>query len=252
MPASTSQRRTKPKVRRNSDVIITCSIIVLFVFFLLPKTTDKKMKISLSLPVLCAFTSMWLWRMKTSHIAVAPNRVSLQETHDFEMQLMLSPWKIFSLLGRVLFEPLDFDYEKIDGQLVNPRRNLQFFTGTETVQLPLIVMAPVLIAIMMLLIVHTSYKRMCGYQIAIVLAIPVLYFVLSCVAMAVTWSGTVDGCVSGMQSRYLIPVLPLFALLFPGLIGFENVNLKKYRMSVFLLILFSYIGILISYLVQWN
>ena len=62
-------------------------------------------------------------------------------------------------------------------------------------------MAPVLIAIMMLLIVHTSYKRMCGYQIAIVLAIPVLYFVLSCVAMAVTWSGTVDGCVSGMQSR---------------------------------------------------
>ena len=84
----------------------------------------------------------------------------------------------------VLFEPLDFDYEKIDGQLVNPRRNLQFFTGTETVQLPLIVMAPVLIAIMMLLIVHTSYKRMCGYQIAIVLAIPVLYFVLSCVAIA--------------------------------------------------------------------
>lgn len=210
------------------------------------------MKVSLSLPVLCAFTSMWLWRMKTSHIAVAPNRVSLQETRDFEMQLMLSPWKIFSLLGRVLFEPLDFDYEKIDGQLVNPRRNLQFFTGTETVQLPLIVMAPVLIAIMMLLIVHTPYKRMCGYQIAIVLAIPVLYFVLSCVAMAVTWSGTVDGCVSGMQSRYLIPVLPLFALLFPGLIGFENVNLKKYRMSVFLLILFSYIGILISYLVQWN
>lgn len=51
--------------------------------FLLPKTTDKKMKVSLSLPVLCAFTSMWLWRMKTSHIAVAPNRVSLQETHDF-------------------------------------------------------------------------------------------------------------------------------------------------------------------------
>ena len=31
-------------------------------------------------------------------------------------------------------------------------------------------MAPVLIAIMMLLIVHTPYKRMCGYQIAIVLA----------------------------------------------------------------------------------
>ena len=71
------------------------------------------MKVSLSLPVLCAFTSMWLWRMKTSHIAVAPNRVSLQETRDFEMQLMLSPWKIFSLLGRVLFEPLDFDYEKL-------------------------------------------------------------------------------------------------------------------------------------------
>ena len=57
---------------------------------------------------------------------------------------------------------------------------------------------------------------------------------------------------SGLKSRYLIPVLPLFALLFPGLIGFENVNLKKYRMSVFLLTLFSYIGILISYLVQWN
>ena len=100
-------------------------VIVLFVFFLLPKTTDKKMKVSLSLPVLCAFTSMWLWRMKTSHIAVAPNRVSLQETHDFEMQLMLSPWKIFSLLGRVLFEPLDFDYEKVTGIQLFSKKALQ-------------------------------------------------------------------------------------------------------------------------------
>ena len=120
------------------------------------------------------------------------------------------------------------NYEKIDGQLVNPRRNLQFFTGTETVQLPLIVMAPVLIAIMMLLIVHTSYKRMCGYQIAIVLAIPVLYFVLIMRSYGsyLEWNG------GWLRVGYAEQIFDTgfyryLSLLFPGLIGFENVNLKK-------------------------
>nr|WP_240944998.1 DUF2142 domain-containing protein [Bifidobacterium sp. DSM 109960] len=234
------------------QVKITCSIIALFVLFLLPKAQGYVKKIALMLPVLAAFISMWLWRVRTSQIAVAPNRVSLEKTHELEGQLLQSPWKIFPLIGRSLFEPMDFDTEKINGQLVNPRRNLQFFTGTEEVQLPLIVMAPVLIAIMVLLIVHMSYKSINKLQVGLVALIIVLYYVLSCVAMSITWVGNIDVYASGLQNRYFIPVLPLAALLIPNFIRSEHINRRTLAISVAVLTLFSYIAIVVTYVIQWK
>ena len=234
------------------QVKITCFIIALFVLFLIPKAHGCVKKITLALPALTAFVSMWLWRAKTSQIAVAPNRVPLEKTHELEGQLLQSPWKIFLLIGRSLFKPMDFDTEKINGQLVNSRRNLQFFTGTEEIQLPLIVMAPVLIAIMMLLIVHMSYKNINKLQVGLIVLIIVLYYVLSCVAMSITWVGNVDVYASGLQNRYFIPVLPLAALLFPNFIRDENINRRVLAISVAALTAFSYIAIAITYVIQWN
>ncbi len=234
------------------QVKITCSVIALFALFLIPKAQGYVKKIALALPTLSAFISMWLWRSKTSQIAVAPNHVSLERTHELEEQLLQSPWKIFPLIGRSLFEPMDFDTEKINGQLVNPRRNLQFFTGTEEVQLPLIVMAPALIAIMVLLIVHMSYKSINKLQIGLIVSIIVLYYVLSCVAMSITWVGNIDAYASGLQNRYFIPVLPLAALLLPNFIRSENINRKALAVSVAVLTTFSYIAIVITYVVQWK
>ena len=77
----------------------------------------RQKKITLALPALTAFVSMWLWRAKTSQIAVAPNRVPLEKTHELEGQLLQSSWKIFPLIGRSLFEPMDFDTEKINGPI---------------------------------------------------------------------------------------------------------------------------------------
>lgn len=234
------------------QVKITCSIIALFTLFLIPKAQGYVKKIALALPVLCAFISMWFWHSKTSQIAVAPNRVSLERMHELEAQLLQSPWKLFPLIGRSLFEPMDFDTEKINGQLVNPRRNLQFFTGTEEVQLPLIVMAPVLIAIMMLLIVHMSYKSINKLQVGLIVLIIVLYYVLSCVAMSITWVGNVDVYASGLQNRYFMPVLPLAALLLPNFIRDENINRRALAISVTALTAFSYIAIAITYVIQWK
>ena len=234
------------------QVKITCFIIALFVLFLIPKAHGCVKKITLTLPALTAFVSMWLWRAKTSQIAVAPNRVPLEKTHELEGQLLQSPWKIFLLIGRSLFKPMDFDTEKINGQLVNSRRNLQFFTGTEEIQLPLIVMAPVLIAIMMLLIVHMSYKNINKLQVGLIVLIIVLYYVLSCVAMSITWVGNVDVYASGLQNRYFIPVLPLAALLFPNFIRDENINRRVLAISVAALTAFSYIAIAITYVIQWK
>ncbi|MFR9213257.1 MAG: DUF2142 domain-containing protein [Bifidobacterium catenulatum] len=234
------------------QVKITCFIIALFVLFLIPKAHGCVKKITLALPALTAFVSMWLWRAKTSQIAVAPNRVPLEKTHELEGQLLQSSWKIFPLIGRSLFEPMDFDTEKINGQLVNSRRNLQFFTGTEEIQLPLIVMAPVLIAIMMLLIVHMSYKNINKLQVGLIVLIIVLYYVLSCVAMSITWVGNVDVYASGLQNRYFIPVLPLAALLFPNFIRDENINRRVLAISVAALTAFSYIAIAITYVIQWK
>ena len=233
-------------------ILPTCFIIALFVLFLIPKAHGCVKKITLALPALTAFVSMWLWRAKTSQIAVAPNRVPLEKTHELEGQLLQSSWKIFPLIGRSLFEPMDFDTEKINGQLVNSRRNLQFFTGTEEIQLPLIVMAPVLIAIMMLLIVHMSYKNINKLQVGLIVLIIVLYYVLSCVAMSITWVGNVDVYASGLQNRYFIPVLPLAALLFPNFIRDENINRRVLAISVAALTAFSYIAIAITYVIQWK
>ena len=147
---------------------------------------------------------------------------------------------------------MDFDTEKINGQLLNSRRNLQFFTGTEEIQLPLIVMAPVLIAIMMLLIVHMSYKNINKLQVGLIVLIIVLYYVLSCVAMSITWVGNVDVYASGLQNRYFIPVLPLAALLFPNFIRDENINRRVLAISVAALTAFSYIAIAITYVIQWK
>lgn len=135
---------------------------------------------------------------------------------------------------------------------MNPRRNLQFFTGTEEVQLPLIVMAPALIAIMVLLIVHMSYKSINKLQIGLIVSIIVLYYVLSCVAMSITWVGNIDAYASGLQNRYFIPVLPLAALLLPNFIRSENINRKALAVSVAVLTTFSYIAIVITYVVQWK
>lgn len=234
------------------QVKITCSIIALFVLFLLPKARGCAKKIALALPVLSAFASMWLWRVRTSQIAVAPNRVSLEKTHELEEQLLQSPWKIFPLIGRSLFEPMDFDTEKINGQLVNSRRNLQFFTGTEEIQLPLIVMAPVLIAIMVLLIVHMSYKSINRLQVGLIAIIIVLYYVLSCVAMSITWVGDIDVYASGLQNRYFIPILPLAALLLPNFIRSEYINRRTLAISVAALTAFSYIAIVVTYVIQWK
>ena len=234
------------------QIKITCSIIALFALFLIPKAQGYVKKIALTLPVLSAFISMWLWRSKTSQIAVAPNHVSLERTHELEEQLLQSPWKIFPLIGRSLFEPMDFDTEKINGQLVNPRRNLQFFTGTEEVQLSLIVMAPVLIAIMVLLIVHMSYKSINKLQVGLIVSIIVLYYALSCVAMSITWVGNIDAYASGLQNRYFIPVLPLAALLLPNFIKGENINRRALTISVAALTAFSYIAIVITYVIQWK
>lgn len=145
---------------------------------------------------------------------------------------------------------MDFDTEKINGQLANSKRNLQFFTETEEIQLPLIVMAPVLIAIMMLLIVHMSYKIINKMQVELIVLIILLYYVLSCVAMSITWVGNVDVYASGLQNRYFIPVLPLAALLLPNFIKDENINRRVLAISVAALTAFSYIAIAITYVIQ--
>lgn len=234
------------------QVKITCSIIALFALFLLPKVHGWGKKIALALPVLSAGISMWLWRMRTSRIAVAPNRVSLEKTHELEGQLLQSPWKVFPLIGRSLFEPMDFDHEKINGQLVNPRRNLQFFTGTEEIQLPLIVMAPVLIAIMILVIVHVNYNFISKLQIVLITLIIVLYYILSCVALSITWVGDINTYASGLQNRYFIPILPFAFLLFPSFIAKEHINRKVLGASVAVLTVFSYIAIAVTYMINWE
>lgn len=89
-------------------------------------------------------------------------------------------------------------------------------------------------------------------QVGLIVLIIVLYYVLSCVAMSITWVGNVDAYASGLQNRYFIPVLPLAALLFPNFIRDENINRRVLAISVAALTAFSYIAIAITYVIQWK
>lgn len=113
-------------------------------------------------------------------------------------------------------------------------------------------MAPVLIAIMVLLIVHMSYKSINKIQVGLIALIIVLYYVLSCVAMSITWVGNIDAYASGMQNRYFMPILPLAALLLPNFVVGENIKRKTLVISVAALTVFSYIAIVITYVIQWK
>lgn len=143
------------------------------------------------------------------------------------------------------------DTEKIDGRLVNAGRNLQFFAGTEAVQLANAVVIPVLLAIAILVIIGASQRHLQGWkEIAVPALVSCAYFAATCTAMLIAWAGKSSGYASGIQNRYFVPILPLLFLLVPRLVsGARN---RTVFATVIALTAFSYFGIAISFLIDWK
>lgn len=138
------------------QVKITCILVSFFVFVLLGKAKKIPLKIALVVPVMASIASMAMWNRKVAHIATAPSHVSIEQISQLKKQMMADPFSLIGSWFQTFFEPLTVDTEKIDGRLVNAGRNLQFFAGTEAVQLANAVVIPVLLAIAILVIVGAS------------------------------------------------------------------------------------------------
>lgn len=124
------------------QVKITCILVSFFVFVLLGKAKKIPLKIALVVPVMASIASMAMWNRKVAHIATAPSHVSIEQISQLKKQMMADPFSLIGSWFQTFFEPLTVDTEKIDGRLVNAGRNLQFFAGTEAVQLANAVVIP--------------------------------------------------------------------------------------------------------------
>ncbi len=233
------------------QVKITCVLVSFFVLVLIRHAQKLSMKLSLSLPILISIVSMRSWYSLVSNIAGAPQKVTLEQSAELMTQIKLDPLGLLKSWLRTLFEPISVDAETIDGIKVNARRNLQIFTGTETVQLATAVIVPILIAIAIITIVGASERRISGWkEITVPILISCAYFAATCTAMLVTWAGTSSGYASGIQNRYFIPIMPLLLLLIPKIFH-GTIHQKIYRLTVASLVIFTYVGITISFVITW-
>lgn len=233
------------------QVKITCILVSFFVFVLLGKAKKIPLKIALVVPVMASIASMAMWNRKVAHIATAPSHVSIEQISQLKKQMMADPFSLIGSWFQTFFEPLTVDTEKIDGRLVNAGRNLQFFAGTEAVQLANAVVIPVLLAIAILVIVGASQRHLQGWkEITVPALVSCAYFAATCTAMLIAWAGKSSGYASGIQNRYFVPILPLLFLLVPRLVsGARN---RTVFATVIALTAFSYFGIAISFLIDWK
>ena len=207
------------------QVKITCILVSFFVFVLLGKAKKIPLKIALVVPVMASIASMAMWNRKVAHIATAPSHVSIEQISQLKKQMMADPFSLIGSWFQTFFEPLTVDTEKIDGRLVNAGRNLQFFAGTEAVQLANAVVIPVLLAIAILVIIGASQRHLQGWkEIAVPALVSCAYFAATCTAMLIAWAGKSS---SGARNR------TVFA-------------------TVIALTAFSYFGIAISFLIDWK
>lgn len=203
------------------------------------------------LPPLCALASSWAWNANFAAITSAPSKVSSAEYQELRHYALTHPLDTLKSIVVTMFAPLDASQERIDGELVNPRRNLQLFAGSEKTQLGPFTMVPLLFAVA-LLVLYTASIRRIRHAAALWLdaAICLAFFAMTCLAMLTSWAGAIGGYADGMQSRYCIPIAPLLFLLVPRLARFDRPRFTLAFIGA--LTAFGYAGLLIAHLIPWG
>jgi uncharacterized membrane protein len=172
--------------------------------------------------------------------------VTLEGFSQAKENIFTHPLDLLKTFVLTLFFPLDATGDKYD-----TGRNIQFFTASEDSQLPASVMLPALFAIAILWICKN--KKIAGQhfgstRIVISLTLIVIY-ALSITGLITSWGNIALGkYAAGIQSRYFTTALTLLPLLLPQLdIDLEDNAIT--RKTVFALILWTYIGLLLAHLI---
>ncbi|NEG70496.1 DUF2142 domain-containing protein [Bifidobacterium choloepi] len=225
---------------------VTCVLLVALVLLLAGKLDGWK-KLWLAVPAVFAVASCGLWNRLVSGFAPAPGRVSAADYTALKSYCLSHPLAVVRSLLATMFMPLNDSTETIDGVKVNIQRNVQLFTGSEGTPLGSVVMVPVLLAVVLLAVYSVSLARVRSTVSQVVMALIVVgFFAATVVAMLASWTGSVGGYAEGMQSRYFIPVLPLFFLLLPR---FFRCDRPRFLLACCAaLIAWSYIGLVVAHL----
>lgn len=226
------------------QVKVTC-IILLFLMLLPFHSYYKKsgdLDWRLALPAIAGVASALWWSSFTG--GIAPVYQEYEAYTQGIHTLVTNPLRLVKTILVTTFSPLDYTDSQANGG-----RNSQLFLGSEFVQLPALVMAPILIACVLLLVkgngATSQFDRL---DRAIIVVATGLFFVGTHFAMLASWSASrLGGYNQGIQTRYFVPEFPLVGLLAP-LLGIVETKPKTMRNTIVALVLIGYVGIVIAHL----
>lgn len=226
----------------------TCLVLALLPLVLIP-TQHGVRKLLSFLPLICAAISNALWNNHFIHQTPAQGRISSQQYATLRHDAVSDPLATLRSFITTVFAPLDTSQEKIGGQNVNVGRWMQIFVGGEHAQLNPIVVIPLLAAVLLLALYTASIVTIGRLGRWIAAAIVLTYCGLTITAMLVGWSGILGAYVTGVQTRYFIPILPIINLLMPRIVRVDRQ--RWFTVCCMSAILFTYIGILLAHLIPW-
>lgn len=172
-------------------------------------------------PCIAVWASWGVWRFLIRD--VDPSNVATRAQYEAAVhEAATHPVGVLQSMVVSVLSPLD-----LVGDKYNTGRNIGFFTGAEFTRLSALVMAPLLLAEVVLVLMNNAVLPRLSTADKSIVALTILAFsAATFAALYATWSfGDLGYYVDGIQSRYFIPIVPLLALLIPNLgVVFANVE----------------------------
>ncbi|MCH3975788.1 MAG: DUF2142 domain-containing protein [Bifidobacterium tibiigranuli] len=200
---------------------------------------------ALALPALCAVIPALLWQHAVRMIA--PGAKSLSEMSGISHQLMAHPWLLVRTIIKSSVNPLNHSVESVD----NIGRNVELAVGSQDTMLPLTIMAPILLAFVLVGLQTAHQLNLRVPEKLTAFASVAVFFSLICLAMILIWVGKLGGYAEGMQGRYFVPCLPLVMLFMPTA-GMHAQDSARLNRIVAALIAITYIGMFVAHMIPAN
>ncbi|MBM6691925.1 DUF2142 domain-containing protein [Bifidobacterium pullorum subsp. saeculare] len=226
-------------------ITLLCIIPLVFILWCGRRNNTKTIDWRMLIPLCCACIANRIWAAITANIP--PSAVVTSSDYvEAQMAVLTHPLKLLASVFSSIVYPLDLTGDPYDAS-----RNIQLFTGAETTQLPVAVMVPVLLASVLLIVWHNAHlPRLTAIQRLILIAIVIIFYVLTCTGLIVSWGApNLGGYAGGLQTRYFIPIFPIAALLMPNLD--IEISPRTGRTLVTCLLAWSYAGILLAHLLPF-
>ena len=190
--------------------------------------------------VVCALVPAVAWEGVVS--SVAPGVKSLEEMADTRNTLLANPSSMLLTLWKTLINPLDNSVEPHE----NIARNIQLLNGSEFTVLPMSTMVPILLVFVLVAVRTIQKLDIDGIDRTFAVLTCAAVYVLTTLAMIMTWKGQPGGYAEGMQSRYFTILMPIVPLVFPPVVKITAGGKRFFRLCI-VLVLITYVGMFFAH-----